>query len=54
MLTLMNGLGYIRMNEIPTVSRLSDTPQVVIYAPLGDTPVDPDVVLFIGAPGRAA
>ena len=23
-----------------------------MYAPLGDTPVDPDVVLFIGPPGR--
>src|ERR1700675_3756920 len=33
-LTLMNGLGYVSMNEIPTVLRLSDTPRVVIYAPL--------------------
>jgi uncharacterized protein (DUF169 family) len=24
----------------------------VIYAPLGDTPVEPDVVLFSGQPGR--
>jgi uncharacterized protein (DUF169 family) len=48
----MNGLGYISMNEIPAVLRLPDTPQVVIYAPLGDTPLDPDVVLFIGTPGR--
>jgi uncharacterized protein (DUF169 family) len=23
-----------------------------VYAPLGDTPVDPDVVLFVGRPGR--
>jgi len=24
----------------------------VLYAPLGDTPVDPEVVLFAGRPGR--
>jgi uncharacterized protein (DUF169 family) len=24
----------------------------VVYAPLGDSPVDPDVVLFMGRPGR--
>jgi uncharacterized protein (DUF169 family) len=52
MLTLMDGLGYLSMNEVPSVPRLSDTPRVVIYAPLGDSPVDPDVVLFIGTPGR--
>ena len=32
--------------------RLPQPPGVVIYAPLGDTPVDPDVVLFVGRPGR--
>lgn len=51
-LALMSGLGYLDMNEIPNLLQLSDTPQVVIYAPLGDTPVDPDVVLFMGTPGR--
>jgi uncharacterized protein (DUF169 family) len=51
-LTLMTGLGYLSMKEIPNVPRLPETPRVVIYAPLGDTPVDPDVVLFIGTPGR--
>jgi len=31
---------------------LARTPGAVVYAPLGDTPVDPDVVLVAGRPGR--
>lgn len=49
-LGLMAGAGYIKMEEIPGVFRLPETPGVVIYAPLGETPVDPDVVLFSGRP----
>ena len=48
----MTGIGYIKMEEIPQIPRLPQTPGVVLYAPLGDTPVDPDVVLFAGRPGR--
>ena len=51
-LGLMGELGYVRMEEIPGVFRLAETPAVVVYAPLGDTPVDPSVVLFAGRPGR--
>jgi uncharacterized protein (DUF169 family) len=51
-ISFMSGIGYIRMAEIPTIPRLPQTPGVVIYAPLGDTPVDPDVVLFADRPGR--
>jgi uncharacterized protein (DUF169 family) len=51
-LTLMTGLGYLRMAEVPGIPRLPRTPGAVVYAPLGDTPVDPDVVLFAGRPGR--
>ena len=51
-LTFMTGLGYVRTEEIPAIPRLPHTPQVVIYAPLGDSPLDPDVVLFAGLPGR--
>jgi len=51
-LKLMNGIGYIRMEEIPSVFRLAEAPQAVVYAPLGETPVDPDVVLFAGPPGN--
>jgi uncharacterized protein (DUF169 family) len=51
-LTLMGNMGYIRMEEIPSVFRLPQTPGVVVYSPLGAAPVEPDVVLFSGKPGR--
>ncbi len=51
-LGFMTGIGYLRMAEVPEIPRLPDTPGVVVYAPLGDTPVDPDVVLFWGPPGK--
>ena len=51
-LEVMTGLGYLKMEEVPGIPRLPKTPAAVVYAPLGDTPVDPDVVLFIGPPGR--
>jgi uncharacterized protein (DUF169 family) len=49
-LELMTGIGYIRMEEIPGVFRLPEAPAWVIYAPLGETPVPPDVVLIAGKP----
>lgn len=49
-LTFMVGLGYLKMEEVPGIPRLPRTPGAVVYAPLGDTPVDPDVVLFVGRP----
>jgi uncharacterized protein (DUF169 family) len=39
------------MEEVPGIPRLSATPRIVVYAPLGETPVDPDVVLIAGRPG---
>jgi uncharacterized protein (DUF169 family) len=51
-LSLMGDLGYVRMEEIPGVFRLPQTPAVVAYGPLGDIPVQPSVVLFAGRPGR--
>ena len=51
-LTFMTGLGYLKMEEVPGIPQLPRTPGVVIYAPLADTPVDPDVVLFGERPGR--
>jgi uncharacterized protein (DUF169 family) len=50
-LTLMASIGYIKMEEVPGISRLPKTPGVAVYAPLGDTPVEPDVVLFAGPAG---
>jgi uncharacterized protein (DUF169 family) len=51
-LNLMSDIGYIRMEEIPGVFQLPSPPQVVVYAPLGDTPVPPSVVLVSGRPSR--
>jgi len=49
-LTLMTGAGYIKIDDIPSIFRLPSEPATIIYAPLSDTPVDPDVVLFAGRP----
>lgn len=51
-LGFMTSIGYIRMEEVPGIPRLSSTPGAIVYAPLGDTPVDPDVVMFQGPPAR--
>jgi len=51
-LQIMAGLGYLKMEEVPGIPRLPKTPGAVVYAPLAETPVDPDIVLFIGPPGR--
>jgi uncharacterized protein (DUF169 family) len=50
MLGLMSDIGYVRMEEVPGIPVLPTTPAVVVYAPLGDTPVDPDVVIFVASP----
>ena len=51
-LGLMVDLGYLRMEEVPGIPRFPTAPGAVVYAPLGDIPVDPDVVLVAGRPGR--
>jgi len=51
-LSLMSEIGYIRLEEVPGVPRLAQTPGVVIYSPLAGAPVDPDVVVIAGRPGR--
>ncbi len=42
--------GYIKMEEIPSTPRLNKAPNAVIYSPLGDTPTDPDLVIFVARP----
>ena len=51
-LGLMAKVGYIRMEEIPGVSRLPKTPPVTVYAPLSQTPVTPDAILVAGTPAK--
>jgi uncharacterized protein (DUF169 family) len=51
---LMAQIHYIRLEEIPGFARLQKTPGAVVYSPLGEAPVDPDVVLFLGTPARVS
>src|SRR6202142_4700593 len=45
-LKMMFDLGYVKPEEVPQIPRLLLTPAAIVYAPLGDAPVAPDVVLF--------
>jgi uncharacterized protein (DUF169 family) len=51
-LGLMVSIGYVSMAEVPGIPVLPKSPAAVVYAPLGETPVDPDVVLFSGPAAR--
>ncbi len=51
-LGLMAGIGYVSMDEVAEIPVLPTSPAAVVYAPLGETPVDPDVVLFSGPAAR--
>lgn len=45
-LGMMFNIGYVRPEEVPGIPRLAKEPKAVVFAPLGDAPVDPSVVLF--------
>ena len=51
-INLMASIGYIKLEEVGGIHHLEQAPGAVVYAPLGDAPVAPDVVLCIGKPGR--
>ena len=42
-------LQYIKMEEVPTLPRRTEAFGVAVYAPLAESPVDPDVVLVRGS-----
>jgi len=52
-LKMMFDLGYVRPEEVPQIPRLAKAPGAIVYAPLGDSPVTPDVVLFACKPSGA-
>jgi uncharacterized protein (DUF169 family) len=52
-LKMMFDLGYVKSEEVPQIPRLAKTPGVILYSPLGDVPVEPDVVLFACKPSAA-
>jgi uncharacterized protein (DUF169 family) len=42
--------GYIQIGDISAIPRLKIAPPIVIYSPLGETPIDPDLVVFVIRP----
>jgi uncharacterized protein (DUF169 family) len=50
-LSLMAGIGYVKMEEVPAIPRLSQAPAYIYYAPLGKAVVPPDVIIVAGRPG---
>jgi uncharacterized protein (DUF169 family) len=52
-LKFMFDLGYVKPEEIPQIPRLAKAPVAIVYAPLGETPVTPSVVLFACKPSGA-
>src|ERR1700692_741358 len=49
-LKMMFDLGYVKPEELPQIPRLTKSPAVVVYSPLSEAPVAPDVVLFACRP----
>jgi uncharacterized protein (DUF169 family) len=52
-LKMMFDLGYVKPEEVPHIPRLPKAPAAIVYAPLGEAPVAPDVVLFACKPSVA-
>lgn len=52
-LGLMAQIGYVKMKEVPDIPRLEKQPRAIVYAPLAETPMEPDVVIFTGSASRA-
>lgn len=52
-LSFIVGIGYLKMEEVPGIPRLAGTPGAIVYSPLADAPVDPDVVMMSVTPGQA-
>ena len=52
-LKMMFDLGYVKPEEVPQIPRLPKTPKAIVYSPLAEMPVDPDLVLFALKPSAA-
>ena len=52
-LGLMTSVGYLSLDEIPRIPRLPRPPAAVLYSPLADAPMAPQVVLFACRPAAA-
>jgi uncharacterized protein (DUF169 family) len=51
-LDIMTGIGYLKMAEVAEIPTMPCPPKTIAYAPLGETPADPDVVLVVAVPGK--
>ena len=49
-LALMSKIGYVRMEEVPSIPRLAAPPAFIYYSPLASAAVAPDVVIVAGRP----
>jgi uncharacterized protein (DUF169 family) len=52
-LGMMFNFGYIRPEEVAEIPQLPKEPAAVVFAPLGDSPIEPSVVLFTCRPANA-
>jgi len=52
-LKMMFDLGYVKPEEVPQIPRLAKAPKAIVYSPLADAPIDPDVALFALRPAAA-
>jgi uncharacterized protein (DUF169 family) len=52
-LQMMFELGYVKPEEVPQMPRLAKTPKAILYAPLGDSKAQPDVVVCAMRPAGA-
>jgi uncharacterized protein (DUF169 family) len=52
-LKMMFDLGYVKPEEVPQIPRLPKTPKAIVYSPLSQMPVEPDIVLFALKPAAA-
>ena len=52
-LQILSDSGSIQLNDIRSVPRTAENPQVVVYSPLGDTPVGPDIAVLMVRPLQA-
>lgn len=52
-LTVFGKLGYVTADDLPLIPVLGTRPKHVVYAPLAQTPLPPEVVLLLGDASQA-
>jgi uncharacterized protein (DUF169 family) len=52
MLTMMSGMGYLRMEEVKDIPTRKDRFGVALYAPYASAPFEPDLVLVRATPQK--